>query len=48
MELKKIVLLLWKLLPFEIPCSIFDIQIARQVQPFRLKGEGSKPGDVVA
>jgi hypothetical protein len=33
-----------KLLLFEIPCSIFDIQNAKLAKAFRLEGEGFKPG----
>ncbi len=44
-EVKKIVLFLQRLLLFEIPCSIFDIQKAKQAKAVRLKGEGSKPDE---
>jgi len=42
---KNIVLSFKKLLLFEIPCSIFDIQNAKQAKAIRLKGEGFKPGE---
>jgi len=42
---KNIVLFLKKLLLFEIPCSIFDIQNAKHAKTIRLKGEGFKPGE---
>ncbi len=44
-EVKKIVLFLKKLLLFEIPCSIFDIQNEKHAKAIRLKGEGFKPGE---
>jgi len=34
-----------KLLLFEIPYSIFDIQNAKHAKAIRLKGEGFKPGE---
>jgi len=42
---KNIVLLLKKLLLFEIPYSIFDIQNEKHAKAIRLKGEGFKPGE---
>jgi hypothetical protein len=36
---------LMKLLLFEIPYSIFDIQNEKHAKAIRLKGEGSKPGE---
>jgi hypothetical protein len=39
------VLFLQKRLLFEIPCSIFDIQNAKQAKAARLKGEGFEPGE---
>ena len=43
--MKNIVLFLKKLLPFEIPYSIFDIQNEKHAKAIRLKGEGFKPGE---
>jgi hypothetical protein len=34
-----------KLLLFEIPYSIFDIQNEKHAKAIRLKGEGFKPGE---
>jgi len=42
---KNIVLFLKKLLLFEIPYSIFDIQNEKHAKAIRLKGEGFKPGE---
>ena len=42
-EVKNIVLFLKKLLLFEIPYSIFDIQNEKHAKAIRLKGEGFKP-----
>jgi hypothetical protein len=42
---KNIVLSFKKLLLFEIPCSIFDIQNGKHAKATRLKGEGFKPGE---
>jgi len=42
---KNIVLFLKKLLLFEIPYSIFDIQNEKHAKAIHLKGEGSKPGE---
>jgi len=42
---KNIVLFLNKLLLFEIPYSIFDIQNEKHAKAIRLKGEGFKPGE---
>jgi hypothetical protein len=44
-EVKNMVLFFQKLLLFEIPCSIFDIQNAKQAKAVRLKGEGFEPGE---
>jgi hypothetical protein len=42
---KNIVLFLKKLLLFEIPYSIFDIQNEKHAKAIRLKREGFKPGE---
>jgi hypothetical protein len=42
---KNIVLFLKKLLLFEIPYSILDIQNEKHAKAIRLKGEGFKPGE---
>ncbi len=44
-EVKNIVLFLKKLLLFEIPYSIFDIQNEKHAKAIRPKGEGFKPGE---
>ena len=44
-EVKNIVLFVKKLLLFEVPCSIFDIQNEKHAKAIRLKGEGFKPGE---
>jgi hypothetical protein len=44
-EVKNMIFFLQKRLLFGIPCSVFDIQNAKQAKAARLKGEGFEPDE---